>query len=117
MKGVIAAHRGSRELSYLSTARYVSGLNFRVRNGSGCVPAAVAAITGGRKLRVQFSPQEVTLSGGLPEVEDQRSPPQAAIPTVCPPESQGPDLNRSVVALQATAWPLRHLGLYVRLVL
>ena len=24
--------------------------------------------------------------------------------------SQGPDLNRSVVALKATAWPLRHLG-------
>ena len=25
--------------------------------------------------------------------------------------SQGPDLNRSVVDLQSTAWPLRHLGL------
>ena len=25
-------------------------------------------------------------------------------------ESQGPDLNRSVVDLQSTAWPLRHLG-------
>jgi hypothetical protein len=24
--------------------------------------------------------------------------------------SQGPDLNRSVVDLQSTAWPLRHLG-------
>ena len=26
-------------------------------------------------------------------------------------ESQGPDLNRSIVDLQSTAWPLRHLGL------
>ena len=26
-------------------------------------------------------------------------------------ESQGPDLNRSVVDLQSTAWPLRHLGI------
>ena len=26
-------------------------------------------------------------------------------------ESQDPDLNRSVVDLQSTAWPLRHLGL------
>lgn len=25
-------------------------------------------------------------------------------------QSQGPDLNRSVVDLQSTAWPLRHLG-------
>ena len=25
-------------------------------------------------------------------------------------ESQGPDLNRSIVDLQSTAWPLRHLG-------
>ena len=25
-------------------------------------------------------------------------------------ESQGPDLNWSVVDLQSTAWPLRHLG-------
>ena len=25
--------------------------------------------------------------------------------------SQGPDLNRSIVDLQSTAWPLRHLGL------
>jgi hypothetical protein len=81
---ITAAHRGSRELSYLSTAQYVSGLNFRVRNGSGCVPAALAAMT-------------------------------EAVPA--PEKSQGPDLNRSVVALQATAWPLRHLGLYVRLIL
>jgi hypothetical protein len=29
------------------------------------------------------------------------------------PESQGPDLNRSVVDLQSTASPLRHLGNYV----
>ena len=25
-------------------------------------------------------------------------------------ESQDPDLNRSIVDLQSTAWPLRHLG-------
>jgi hypothetical protein len=27
--------------------------------------------------------------------------------------SQGPDLNRSGIALQAIAWPLRHLGTFV----
>jgi hypothetical protein len=57
---VIAAHDGSRELSYLSTAPYVDGLNFWVRDGSRCVPAAMAAIT---------------------VVEDQRSSPQEAILT------------------------------------
>ena len=30
------------------------------------------------------------------------------------PQSQGPDLNWSVVDLQSTAWPLRHLGSRVR---
>ena len=34
----------SRELAYLSTASDVSRLNFRVRNESGCDPAAMAAI-------------------------------------------------------------------------
>ena len=32
-------------------------------------------------------------------------------PAVAAIESQDPDLNRSVVDLQSTAWPLRHLGL------
>ena len=31
-------------------------------------------------------------------------------PLTRPTESQGPDLNRGVVDLQSTAWPLRHLG-------
>ena len=31
-------------------------------------------------------------------------------PAVAAIESQGPDLNRSIVDLQSTAWPLRHLG-------
>ena len=39
----IAAGDGSRELAYLSTASYVGGLNFRVRNGSGCDTTAMAA--------------------------------------------------------------------------
>jgi hypothetical protein len=41
----LAAWRGSRGLAYHSTACYVPGLNFRVRNGSGCLPRAVAAKT------------------------------------------------------------------------
>ena len=40
----IAALDVSRELAYLSTASDVSRLNFRVRNESGCDPAAMAAI-------------------------------------------------------------------------
>jgi hypothetical protein len=39
----IAAWCGSRGLAHLSTAHYVGGLNCRVRDGSGCVPAAMAA--------------------------------------------------------------------------
>ena len=31
-------------------------------------------------------------------------------------ESQDPDLNRSVVDLQSTAWPLRHLGTFLTLI-
>ena len=42
---IIAANRGSRGLAYLSTARYVGGLNCWVRNGSRCFPAAMAAMT------------------------------------------------------------------------
>ena len=63
LRRVIAARYGSQGLAYLSTAYYVSRLNFWVRNGSRCVPTAMAAIT----------------------------------------QSQGPDLNRSVVDLQSTA--------------
>ena len=33
------------------------------------------------------------------------------IPALAAIESQDPDLNRSIVDLQSTAWPLRHLGL------
>ena len=40
----IAALDVSRELAYLSTASDVNRLNFRVRNESGCDPAAMAAI-------------------------------------------------------------------------
>ena len=35
---------------------------------------------------------------------------QTGIPSLETSPSQGPDLNRSVVDLQSTAWPLRHLG-------
>lgn len=35
---------------------------------------------------------------------------QIGIPFLESDPSQGPDLNRSVVDLQSTAWPLRHLG-------
>ena len=38
-----AATRGSQRLAHASTARDVGGLNFRVRDGYGCVPAALAA--------------------------------------------------------------------------
>jgi hypothetical protein len=58
----VAALRGSRRLSHFSTARNVDGLIFRVRDGYGSFPAAMAATS-----------------------------------------SQGPDLNRSVAALQAAA--------------
>jgi hypothetical protein len=45
LRTIIAAKHGSRGLAYLSTACYVNRLNFRVRNESGCFPAAMAAIT------------------------------------------------------------------------
>ena len=61
---VIAANRASRGLAYLSTRRYVRGLNCWVRNGSRCFPSALAAITTGRwraqsksKIPQGFSPQ------------------------------------------------------------
>ncbi len=40
-----AANRGSQRLAHSSTDRYAGGLNFRVRDGYGCCPAAVAALT------------------------------------------------------------------------
>ena len=55
----IAALDVSRELAYLSTASDVSRLNFRVRNESGCDPAAMAAIedfmTGTSNLSKKYS--------------------------------------------------------------
>ena len=57
----IAALDVSRELAYLSTASDVSRLNFRVRNESGCDPAAMAAIedfmTGTSNLSKKYSPK------------------------------------------------------------
>ena len=41
--GGLAAFRVFRGLACPSTARYAGGLNFRVRCGSGCLPAALAA--------------------------------------------------------------------------
>ena len=40
-----AANRVSQRLSYSSTHRNAGGLNFRVRDGYGCDPAAMAALT------------------------------------------------------------------------
>ena len=40
-----AANRVSQRLSYSSTHRNAGGLNFRVRDGYGCFPAAMAALT------------------------------------------------------------------------
>ena len=42
---VEAANRVSQRLSYSSTRRNAGGLNFRVRDGYGCNPAAMAALT------------------------------------------------------------------------
>ena len=42
---ILAALYGSRGLAYLSTAYDVNRLNFWVRNGSRCIPAAMAAST------------------------------------------------------------------------
>ena len=42
---VLAALNSSRGLSYLSTVFDAGGLNCRVRNESGCIPTAMAAIT------------------------------------------------------------------------
>jgi hypothetical protein len=94
MKGVIAANRGSRGLSHLSTARYVSGLNFWVRDGSRCFPAAMAAITVyGRRFGI-FS------SGGFYnplEVEDLGSSPGTASyePEPKPRSGFEPECSRS----------------------
>ena len=40
-----AANRVSQRLAHSSTHRNAGGLNFRVRDGYGCGPAAVAALT------------------------------------------------------------------------
>ena len=93
---VIAAWYGSRGLAYLSTAYYVFRLNFWVRNETRCVPKAMAAIT--TCLLLDALSREADTSFSLNEVLTHFT------------ESQGPDLNRSVVDLQSTAWPLRHLG-------
>ena len=42
---MVAANRISQRLSYSSTPRNAGGLNFRVRDGYGWNPAAVAALT------------------------------------------------------------------------
>ena len=83
---VIAAWYGSRGLAYLSTAYYVFRLNCWVRNETRCFPKAMAAITT-CCLLLDARCSAKHFNG-----------------------SQGPDLNRSVVDLQSTAWPLRHLG-------
>ena len=90
---MIAAWYDSRGLAYLSTTYYVSWLNFWVRNETRCVPAAMAAIT-----TCFYFLKELQAVLLIVEVHTNFS------------ESQGPDLNRSVVDLQSTAWPLRHLG-------
>ena len=45
-----AANRISQRLAHSSTPRNAGGLNFRVRDGYGCRPAAVAALTPTRGL-------------------------------------------------------------------
>ena len=40
-----AANQVSQRLSYSSTRRNAGGLNFRVRDGYGCNPTAMAAVT------------------------------------------------------------------------
>ncbi len=44
-----AANQDSQRVAHSSTARYAGGLNVRVRDGYGCLPAALAAFmpTGG----------------------------------------------------------------------
>ena len=43
----LTAFRGSRRLAHFSTARNASGLNFRVRNETGCDPTALAVSRAG----------------------------------------------------------------------
>ena len=75
-KEVVAAYCGSQVLAQLSTAQYVNGLNFWVRDGSRCCPAALAATTRlWSKIR-DLLPAQPLLSPCL--VEDQRSSPQEA---------------------------------------
>jgi hypothetical protein len=38
-----AANRVSQRVAHSSRPRYAGGLNFRVRDGYGCLPAALAA--------------------------------------------------------------------------
>jgi hypothetical protein len=57
-----AANRVSQRLSYSSTHRNAGGLNFRVRDGYGCNPAAMAALTPTRGVEPR------TVSGQLARV-------------------------------------------------
>lgn len=54
-----AATRGSQRIAHSSTSRYAGGLNFRVRNGYGCFPTALAAFmpTLGFEPRPSMSPR------------------------------------------------------------
>ena len=51
-----AANRVSQRLAHSSTLRYAGGLIFRVRNGYGSRPAAVAALTPTRGLEPRTRP-------------------------------------------------------------
>ena len=50
-----AAKRVSQRLAHSSTCRNAGGLNFRVRDGYGCRPAAVAALTPTRGIEPRWS--------------------------------------------------------------
>ena len=61
-----AANRISQRLSYSSTPRNAGGLNFRVRDGYGCDPAAMAALMPIRGIEPRYEGNALATNiGGL----------------------------------------------------
>ena len=65
---MVAANRRFQRLAYSSTHRNAGGLNFRVRDGYGCNPAAVAALTLTRGVEPRRGVRRDTCISGLETV-------------------------------------------------
>ena len=75
-----AANRVSQRLAHSSTPRYADGLNFRVRDGYGCHPTALAASTPTHGLEPWYANvgtprvNTIQLTPGLAQSESAQNP-------------------------------------------